>query len=450
MAIFRRESQPARDTVPFWRKSWAANLRRLLWGSGPRFDADGFIKGAFQQLLTADYAELYRTKPNLRTVVNFRANQLASIPLHAYVRHDTTDRERKTDDRLLQALKRPNPGMTGFDLIFDLEGKLCVHGIAVWWLSTTSNGALEIRPLASEWIGGFGGGDAWAPEWVEFTAPNGAGTKKLYNLPGQSPEFVVFKEWLPDSPLSYASPIDTLKEVLGESLEAWEFRRQMWTNGARVGHYISRPAETKVWAPADRARFSADWANSYSGSGVKAGGTPILPDGMELHSFQFNAREVQWAETFRIGLETVCSVYGVNPVMIGDTQGTSHANVKQIGRHLLSNTLGPRLAMIEARINQMLVPWFADNPNLYVEFDTFHRAIAYSDPFEQIMAGASATGRAPLTSNEFRAMVLNLPPVDDGELLVTPLNVLVGGQASAHDSGSQNQVPGSADQERVS
>jgi hypothetical protein len=51
-----------------------------------------------------------------------------------------------------------------------------------------------------------------------------------------------------------------------------------------------------------------------------------------------------------------------------------------------------------------------------------------------------SVGAPWLTRNEARARQ-NLPQVDGGDALVTPLNVLIGGQASPTDSGTQNEAP---------
>ena len=49
----------------------------------------------------------------------------------------------------------------------------------------------------------------------------------------------------------------------------------------------------------------------------------------------------------------------------------------------------------------------------------------------------SATGGPWMTRNEARAMQ-NRPPLEGGDDLIVPLNVIAGGQASPNDSGSQN------------
>ena len=80
------------------------------------------------------------------------------------------------------------------------------------------------------------------------------------------------------------------------------------------------------------------------------------------------------------------------------------------------------------------------DPSWYAEFNL---ATKLDGSFEEQAAVLSGmVGRPVMTADEARAR-LNLPALggDAGEL-VTPLNVLAGGQASPRDSGSQNQQPG--------
>ena len=51
---------------------------------------------------------------------------------------------------------------------------------------------------------------------------------------------------------------------------------------------------------------------------------------------------------------------------------------------------------------------------------------------------STATGRPFMTTNEIRAR-MNLPPVAGGDELVTPLNVLVGGQTSPQDGETEGR-----------
>ena len=152
------------------------------------------------------------------------------------------------------------------------------------------------------------------------------------------------------------SPVETLKQVLAEQVQAWSYREQVWQRGGRVGAYLTRPKDAK-WSDAARERFARDWKDRWTGKdGKKAGGTPILEDGMELKRIGFNAREEEWSEVAKLALSTVAAVYHVNPVMVGILDNANFSNTKEFRKMLYTETLGPMLAMIEDRINTFLVP----------------------------------------------------------------------------------------------
>jgi hypothetical protein len=65
---------------------------------------------------------------------------------------------------------------------------------------------------------------------------------------------------------------------------------------------------------------------------------------------------------------------------------------------------------------------------------------------DRITALVSATGRAVMTTNEGRAK-LNLPPIDTGDELVTPLNVLVGDNPKPSPQVMPPQQPGQPEQD---
>ena len=61
---------------------------------------------------------------------------------------------------------------------------------------------------------------------------------------------------------------------------------------------------------------------------------------------------------------------------------------------------------------------------------------------EQYQALSTATGRPFMTTNQARR-ILDMPAIDGGDELITPLNVLAGGQPSPQDGGrTQNAQQG--------
>jgi hypothetical protein len=87
--------------------------------------------------------------------------------------------------------------------------------------------------------------------------------------------------------------------------------------------------------------------------------------------------------------------------------------------------------MIEQDIELQLLPEFPDSEGVYCEFNIAEKLQGSFE--EQVAALQSAVGAPYMSRNEARAR-MNLPSVEGGDEIVTPLNVLVGGQASPRDS----------------
>jgi Phage-related protein len=160
---------------------------------------------------------------------------------------------------------------------------------------------------------------------------------------------------------------------------------------------------------------------------------PILEDGMEIKTYQFNSREAQFTEGKQLSREDVAAAYHVNPSLIWHTNTQTYASSKDNARALYAECLGPMLQIFQQRINAFLLPLIGADPNLYVEFDLEEKLKGSFEERASIIQ--SAVGGPWMTRDEARAMN-NMPPLpdDEGKGVIVPLNVLIGGQASPQDS----------------
>ncbi|WP_211219177.1 phage portal protein [Microbacterium gubbeenense] len=414
-------------------------IAALLGRGGPNTQIEWLGPTFRQMVLGLTPEELYRTQPHLRIVLSFVARNVAHLGLKAYAREGDNDRRRlgRSDDPLAALIARPNPNMTTFELVETLAADLGLYDVAYWWLREDVNApsGWALRPIPPAWVTGQSGGNAFAPSRYEVTSPRGRVTYV------KADDMIVFHGWNPGRPKHGTSPVETLKQVLSEQVQAWSYREQVWQRGGRVGAYLTRPKDA-TWSDAARERFARDWKDRWTGKdGKKAGGTPILEDGMELHRLGFSAREDEWAEVAKLALSTVAAVYHVNPVMVGILDNANFSNTREFRKMLYSETLGPTLARIEERVNAFLVPRVTTNPDAYVEFNIEEKLQGSFE--EQASILSTSTGAPWMTVNEARAR-MNLPAIDGGDQRVVPLNVLVGGQASPRDSGTQNERSGRA------
>ena len=376
--------------------------------------------------------DLWRTQPHLRTVIDFLARNTAQLGLQTFQRVSDTDRQRLRDDPIAQLLAHPNPSMTAYELIYGLVADVSLYNEAFWMFFQDVTGVWQIQPIPPSWVVRRGGDTVFTVDWVEFTNPASG-----VNVRVPAEQLLRFTAWNPGAPRHASSPVDALRDILAEQLEARVFRRQMWKRGGRFGGYITRPVGAK-WDPKTRTRFQRQWQAAYASmEGANAGATPILDDGMEYKNVQFSSKEQDWLEGTKLSLAQVASVYQVNPTMVGLLDNANFSNVEAFRKMLYSDTLGPLLAMIEDRINTFLVPAVTETPNVYTEFNIAEKLQGSFE--EQAAALQSAVGRPWMTADEARSLN-NMPALGgDAGRLVTPLNVLVGGQASPQDSGSQNR-----------
>jgi len=388
-----------------------------------------------ESVLGMPIEELWRTQPYLRTLVTFLARNVAQLGLQSFQRVSDTDRRRLRDDPLPMLMQRPNPSQTTYELIFNLVADLALWDEAIWLVrpDTAAPSQWNITPISPSWVNRRGGGDVFSPAWIEFMVPG-------IGLPVQIPteDLLWFHGWNPGRPSSSSSPVEALKQILAEQISAQQYRQQVWARGGRVGGFLTRPAGAK-WDPKTRDRFQRQWRERYAGNdGQQAGGTPILEDGMTYQRVGFSAHEDEFIDNAKLSFATVASVFHVNPTMVGLLDNANFSNVREFRKMLYGDTLGSTISMIEDRINTFLVPKISKTTDAYVEFNIAEKLRGNFE--EQALAISSATGRPWMTADEARALNNMRSLGGDSAELVTPLNVLVGGQASAHDSGSQNVV----------
>lgn len=377
--------------------------------------------------------QLWRTQPHLRTVVTFMARNIAQLGMHSFIRQGETDRQRLRDGSLAGTLRRPNANTTMYELIYGLVADVALYDVGYWHIAQDAEAPAGwvIYRLPPTWVEAQGG-DAFGYSSY-LVSVNGGANKVL--LPASS--VIDFHGWNPTDTRRGSSPVAALKAILAEQVLAVKHRQQVWERGGRVSAVITRPQGAN-WSDAAREGFRTDWNAKYSGDGPQAGGTPILEDGMTINKLDFNAHEQQFVEAAKLALATVAGVYHVNPTMVGVLDNANYSNVREFRKMLYGDTLGPVIAMIEDRVNTFLVPILDKRDGVYVEFNIAEKLQGNFE--EQAAALQSSVGAPYMLRAEARAR-MNLPAIPGADELVVPLNVLIGGQASAQDSAPLKSGP---------
>jgi len=386
--------------------------------------------------LSQTYAQLYRVQPEVRTVVDFLARNIAQLGLQWFRRVSDTDRERTTDHPAAKLFAAPNPWTTPYRFMDSLVHDLALYDNAFWVKVTTEQGLSLIR-VPPSWITPLGD-SWWSTEQYRIT-----GSRGFIDVPAD--RMVHFRGYNPDDSRWGCSPLESLRAALAEQHSATEYRGQLWRSGVRAAGYIKRP-QGADWNDVARDRFIASWGSQFSSQGARAGGTPILEDGMEWVQAAFTPKDTQYLEARKLSREEVAGVYHIPPPMIGILDHATFSNIAQQHRMLYQDTLGPYLQQIVQEIHLQVLPDVDGGADVYCEFNLSEKLRGSFE--EQAAQLQTSVGGPWVTRNEARARN-NLPRVEGGDELIVPLNVIEGGQASPTDSSPTTQLAGQAERKAV-
>lgn len=380
--------------------------------------------------MSFEYSQLYKTQPNVRTCVDFLARNIAQLGLHVFRRVSDTDRQRLIDHPLAVLLDKPNPWTTRYRLIEGLVSDLGLFFNAYWMKTRWPDGRLALLRLPPQIVRVYEG--VLVP--VRYEVTFGLTTKSY------SPDEVVhFRGYNPEKSGLGLSPLETLRNIINEEYAATDYREQFWRNAARMNGVIERPKEAPEWSETARERFRQQFEAMYSG-GVNSGKTAILEEGMQWKQTSFSAQESEFLAGRKLTREDCARMYHIPLPMVGILDHATFSNIKEQHKQLYQDCLGPWLRMIEEEISLQLLANMPDSNGVYCEFN-IHEKLQGSFE-EQIQALQSSVGRPWMTADEARAR-MNLPSMGgDAAQLVTPLNVLVGGQASPRDSAPDSRPTG--------
>ena len=378
------------------------------------------------QVLNLTARQLYNSQDNLAAVVNFLANSIAQLPLKVYVRDGDDDRKRDRDSNAAKTLWRPNSDQTEYEFIRALLVEYYVFGCVYVWVlpDADSESGQQIRIIPTDWVTNTEKTTSYGPGKITVT-----GTAGTIEIPRT--EFVRFSMYAPGNPGGYVSPISALRQTLEEQIQAGRFRRELWKSSGRLNAQIVRPKDVQPWSEETKKRWIEAFREAWGANGSRAGSIPLMEDGMEIKTFNASFKEQQWVESVKLSREAVAAAYRINPSLVWHSDTQTYASSKDNARALYAECLGPDLQMLQQRINSFLLPMIGAAPGTYVEFDLTEKLKGDFEQRASVMQ--SSVGGPWLTRNEARRDN-NLPPVPGGDELITPLNVIMGGQASPQDT----------------
>jgi HK97 family phage portal protein len=380
------------------------------------------------------YAAMYEQQPNVRTVIDFIARNVAQLGVHAYRRVSDTDRERLPSHQVIGWLSKPNPSTTQYRLIEALMKDLGIYYAAYWMKVRDTNGRLvglvRVPPDRVIPVG------LLLVEYFVWIGPDNRSWRV------EPSDMVYFGNYSPSNAILGISPLETLRRTLAEECAAEEYRASFWGNSARLEGVIQRPATAPKWTPDQKQSFREQWQLKFSGPG-NAGQTAVLEDGMEFKEVSYSAKDSEYVASRKLTREECARAYHIPLPMVGILDYATFSNIKEQHKQLYQDSLGPWLECLVDEFSRQLLPESTDTDRVYFEFNI---AAKLAGSFEE-QAGALQTlvGRPIMTANEGRAR-LNLPSMKDDESadkLSAPLNT-TSGYGTPADAAAEPTVPAAA------
>jgi HK97 family phage portal protein len=359
-------------------------------------------------IIGESYSAIYRSQPSVYTVVEFLAWQLSQIGIKVYERVSDTDRRQLSDSPIAQLLREPAPGLTYTRFMHRTVADLCIFGNC-YWLKLQRGDSRMVVPLPAPSVTPRGGTLLQADV---YQVGIGSG-QQAFN----GEDVIHFRRYSPDDARIGVSPLEPLRRIIAEEASSSRAREVFWRKNANMGGLLIRSADNPLSAEA-RDRLREDWRR-YSRGGDREGDTALLEDGIDFKPISFSPKEAEFIEGRKLTLETVARAFNIPLSVLGLTQTATYASQKEFHKALYQDTLGPWATMIEDEIQHGLVPWFTNDPDVYVEFNLEEKL---RGSFEEKASQLLDAGGGPyMTRNEVRAL-LNLPRMDDeqaDELVIT-------------------------------
>jgi HK97 family phage portal protein len=291
----------------------------------------------------------------------------------------------------LAPLQEPWPGATTGDLIARLSMDLDLVGNAFAALGPPSRpgGPNTIRRLRPDWVTIVGGShlaeDEDNPLWQWDVEPIGY----LYHPGGRSrskpqvllPAEVAHAMHLPDpeAALIGTSPLAAVvKEVMGDKAMT-QHKLKFFENGATPNMVVSLPeAVTPSQFP--------DWVKAFNDEheGVaNAYRTIYLGGGADVNVVGANLQQLDFKVTQSHGETRVCSALGMEPIIVGVSEGlqrATHSNYAQAARSLGDTTMRPLWRNLAGSLARVVdVPegaelWYDDRDIAFLREDSKDQA----------------------------------------------------------------------------
>jgi HK97 family phage portal protein len=360
------------------------------------------IQDAYNTAHSASYAWMYRSSPAVRTVVDTIARNVGQLDLRLYEEISEAEREPRPEHSAALSIRYPNESDSSDRWIRQMFKQFLINDDAYSVMLPANGDRFSVISVPTHLVE-VSGASMWRAESYIITKRDGTRDRwpveNIMHWRGENP----------DDPRIGLSVLESIRSVIAEDAALQVAITELANAGLTEPVWAFRPLEAPLISdPATVERMEEDTTNKLFRRNRRV---PVFQEGTELRSFGVSPRDAQMFEVRKWALKRVADVYGL----------TLDDDLNVVREAFYADTLPPYCESFTRFLNHRVLVTVYNWTDGCFEFNLDEKHMGD----DRLKALVSATGRATHTTNEARAM-LNLPPLDGGDELVTPLNVIVG------------------------
>ena len=277
------------------------------------------------------------TLSTVSACVSAISETIGSLPLHLYKR-TPEGRERNTEHSLARVLHdAPNERQSALEFREMLTANMLLRGNAYARIIRGNDGQVkQLLPLHPDRVrvleldnGRLG-----------YEVGTNEKTEKLIQ------EDVFHLRHRSDDGIVGISPIARSKEVIELALAERNHGNETFQNGAKLLGVLKAPGRLN---PEQRKALAQSWKQ------YKAGGTPVLDEGLDYQTVSMTLEDSEWIEARKFSVIEVCRLFRVPPVIVQSMESANYSNSVELARQFVTLCLRRHLLAWEQAISRQLL-----------------------------------------------------------------------------------------------
>lgn len=340
--------------------------------------------------------------------VRVLAETVASLPAIMYERLPDGGKRRSQDFYLYNLLhNQPNPTMTAFQFLETAIAHLALWGNHYSFIDLSPRGkVMGLYPLN--------------PARIERMEQDGEVFYRHQKANGKPVDYPDWQIWhIPGLSLdgvNGVSPISAARQSIGLGLAAEEFGARFFGNDARPGGVLRHPG---IMDEDAYKRLMESWQSRHQGLD-KSHTTAILEDGMTYEQIGLPPEDAQFLETRVHQVREIARFYRMPLHKIQDMGASTNNNIEHQGIEFVTDTIRPWLVRIEQSVWSNLMSK-QEQARYFLEF--LVDGLLRGDIQSRYTAYATARQWGWYSANDIRRFE-NQNPIPDGDIYLTPLNMI--------------------------